>query len=205
MVVALAVGDAEALNALDKQIAASPSSALPRLDAAQLRLKSGEELDKALLDLEVATSLMPENPRGHYLYGQLMEEKGNAAAARAAYQTALTLRDDYDDARFRLAGLLLREGAFGEAVAAYARYAKAHPDATGARLQLAVALEKSGDAAGAEKELKALYAQAATRELAGRKLAELYDRLGKTREAAKVRDTVDPPKRKLRELKRSAR
>jgi Tfp pilus assembly protein PilF len=205
MVAALATEDAEALSTLDKQIAASPSSAVPRLDAAQLRLKAGEQLDRAMFDIDVAMSLAPENPRAHYLLGQLMEEKGEISAAKSAYTTALVLRDDYDDARFRMAGLLFREGAFADAAAAYGRYAKAHPEAVGARMQLAAALEKAGDNAGAEKELKAMYQAPATRELAGRKLAELYDRLGRPKDAAKVRQAVDPPKRQLRELKRSAR
>jgi tetratricopeptide (TPR) repeat protein len=205
LIAALAAEDADALMALDKQVAASPSSAVPRLDAAALRLKAGEQLDHAMLDIDVAMSLAPENPRAHYLFGQLMEEKGEVESAKRCYLTALALRDDYDDARFRLAGLLMREGAFAEAAQAYGRYTKTHPDATGARLQLASALEQSGDKQGAEKELKALYAAPASKLIAGRKLAELYDRLGKPKEAAKVRDAVDPPKPKLRELKRSAR
>jgi Tfp pilus assembly protein PilF len=205
LIATLAAEDADALMALDKQVVASPSSAIPRLDAAALRLKAGEQLDHAMFDIDVAMSLAPENPRAHYLFGQLMEEKGDTAAAKRSYLTALALREDYDDARFRLAGLLMREGAFADAAQAYGRYTKAHPDATGARLQLASALEQSGDSKSAEKELKALYAAPASKLLAARKLAELYERLNRPKDAAKVRDSVDPPKRKLRELNRSAR
>lgn len=195
----------EALAALDRKIAAEPSAPLLRLDAAQQRILLGEELDRALLDLEAARSIIPENPRAHFLYGQLMEERGEIASARDAYQTALALRDDYHDARFRLAGLLFQAGAFGEAAAAYAQYAKAHPEGTGARLQLAAALEKSGDAAGAERELKALHADPKTKELGGRKLLELYERQGRAKDATRLRASVEPAKRKLRDLKRSAR
>ena len=87
----------------------------------------------------------------------------------------------------------------------YARYVKGHAEATGARLQLAAAIEKAGNAAAAEKELKALYADPKTREMGGRKLADLYERVGRVREASKVRAAVDPAPRKLRDLKRSAR
>lgn len=204
VVTALLVAD-ESLGALDRQVASKPSDPFARIEAAQKRLQQGEELDRALLDLDVARSILPENPRVHFLYGQLMEERGDVAGARAAYETALALRDDYDDARFRLAGLLMQAQAFAEAAAAYGRYAKAHPDATGARLQHAAALEKSGDVAGAEKELKALFADAKTRGVAGFKLAELYERHGRHKEAVKVRAAVEPPKRKLRDLKPSGR
>jgi Tfp pilus assembly protein PilF len=193
------------LAALDRKIAKEPSNPLPRLDAAQKRILSGEELDRALLDLEAAKAMLPENPRVHFLYGQLMEERGEPQPAREAYQTAVALREDYDDARFRLAGLLFQQGAFAEAAAEYGRYAKGHPEASGARLQLAAAYEKAGDLKAAEKELKALYADPKTHELAGRKLVELYERTGRGKDAGKIRAAVEPPKRKLRDLKRSAR
>lgn len=195
----------ESLAELDRLIAKDPSAPLPRLDASAKRIANGEELDRALLDLDVARSIWPENPRAHFLFGQLMEERGDKDQARASYQTALGLRDDYDDARFRLAGLLFQSGAFADAAAAYARYVKAHPDATGARLQHALALEKAGDVHGAEKELKALYADAKTREMAGHKLVGLYERHGREKDAARLRGAVEPPKRKLRDLQRSAR
>lgn len=205
LVVTLLLGADETLAALDKRVSADPASALARLDAAQQRLLIGEELDRAMFDVDVARSLLPENPRAHFLFGQLMEEKGDKPAARASYETALGLRDDYDEARFRLAGLLFQGGAFAEAALAYGRYVKAHPEASGARLQHAVSLEKAGDVHAAEKELKSLYADAKTRELGGRKLLELYERHGREREATKLRAAVEPPKRKLRDLKPSGR
>jgi tetratricopeptide (TPR) repeat protein len=195
----------DSLAALDREIAKAPAAPLPRVDAAEKRLQAGEQLDRALLDLDVARAIIPENPRVHFLFGQLMEERGQKAEARLSYETALALRDEYDDARFRLAGLLFQQGAFTEAAEAYAKYVKAHPDATGARLQLAAAHEKAGDKAGAEKELKHLYQDPKTREMGARKLAELYDRTGRERDAARVRTSVEPPKRKLRDLQRSAR
>ncbi len=190
---------------LDRKIIAAPADAKARLAAAQLRLQNGEELDRALLDLDVARALEPENPHIHFLFGQLMEERGQAGEARASYQTALALKEDLEDARFRLAGLLFQSGAFSEAAQAYARYVKAHPDATGARLQLALAHEKGGDVHQAEKELKALQHDPKTHELATRKLIELYERTGREKDAAKLRTTSEPPKRKLRDLKPSAR
>jgi tetratricopeptide (TPR) repeat protein len=198
-------GASTELNALDRQIVTQPADPRPRLQAAELRVKAGEQLDRALLDVDVARSLSPEDPRAHYLFGLLMEERGEAATAKDAYQTALALNDTHDDARFRLAGLYFRERAFGPAAEAYGRYVKAHPDASGARLQLAAALEQMGDKSRAEAELKAMYADPKTREMAGRRLAELYDRSGREHDAAKIRAAVEPPRRRLRDLKRSAR
>ncbi len=158
-----------------------------------------------MMDLDAARSLAPENPRAHYLFGLMMEERGQLDAAEAAYRVALALRSDYDDAQFRLASLWYRAKKFDLAAPAYRDFVKAHPESTGAVLQLSSALELSGDLAGAEKTLKALYADKKTHDLGGRKLAELYDREGKPKDAAKVRAAIDPPKRQLRELKRSAR
>ncbi|MBK7863226.1 MAG: tetratricopeptide repeat protein [Archangiaceae bacterium] len=205
LVVALALCADDSLQALDRAVAARPSDPLPRLEAAQRRLQLGEELDRALFDADAARALLPENPRAHFVFGQLLEERGERAEARTAYQTALLLRDDYDDARFRLAGLLFQEQQWADAASAYGRYVKAHPEASGARLQLAAALEKQGDSKAAERELKAMLSDPKTHEVAGRRLAELYERTGRERDAKRLRSQVEPPKRKLRDLNRSAR
>ncbi|MBL8957846.1 MAG: tetratricopeptide repeat protein [Myxococcaceae bacterium] len=191
------------IGELDQRVAAAPTDAKARVEAALLRVQNGEQLDRALLDLDVARALEPENARIHFLFGQLMEERGQVAEARGSYETALALKDDFDDARFRLAGLLFQAGAFAQAAQAYARYVKTHPDATGARLQQALAHERAGEVALAEKELKALQHDHKTHELGTRKLLELYERHGREKDAARIRAEVEGPKRKLRDLKPS--
>lgn len=197
--------EAQCLAALDALVIASPDWILPRLEDARLRLKRGEGLDLAEAHLEAARSFNPENARGHYLWGMLMEERHNPAAAMAAYEVALALRSDYDDARFRLAGLQFAQADFKAAAATYRLYVKAHPEAVGARVQFALALERAGSAKEAEAELKKLFDAAATRQIGGRKLAEYYERIGHSGQAAKVRAAIEPPARKLRELQRSGR
>ncbi len=197
--------ESAALAALDALVVSFPDWILPRLENARLRLKRGEGLDRAEAHLEAARSFNPENARAHYLWGMLMEERRNAAAAIAAYEVAITLRSDYNDARFRLAGLQFAQGDFNAAAEAYRTFAAAHPEAIGARLQLALAAERSGSMKEAEQELKKLFGAPASRQIGGRRLAEFYERAGHAGQAAKVRAAIEPPTRKLRELKRSGR
>lgn len=192
--------DAEALVAVERVLRSDPSSALARLEAGRLRLKIGEDISLAEAELDAARSIAPENPRAHFLYGQVLEEQRRLPEAARAYEAALALRDDYDDARLRLAGLQVAARDFAGATAGYRKYTQAHPEATGARLQLAMALEKAGMESAAERELKALHALPATKEVAARRLADFYERQGKAKEAAKYRAFVDRPGRKLRPL-----
>lgn len=197
--------DAGAARVLARAVAAEPTWAMARLELGRLELKLGQHTDAALVHLDIARSLAPENPRAHYLYALAADEQGARRAARQALEVALELRDDYSDARYRLAGLLYADGDFLHAVAAYHVYVSNHPEATGARLQLATALERAGQAVDAEKELRALMQVPASRQLAGRRLAELLERQGRKSEAAKVRVAIDPPKKSLRQLKPSRR
>ncbi len=197
--------DARALEELEQLIAVDPVAVLPRLEAGRLRLKSGARLDLAEWHVDVARSLAPENPRAHYLWALVCEERGRRPAARRALEVALTLRPDYPDAQFRLAGVLFADGDFEGAATWYRAYAAQHPEATGARLQLAEALARGGQVAKAEAELRELMKGRQSALAAGRKLAELLERGGRTKEAAKLRAELDPPARKLRALKPSRR
>lgn len=197
--------DGAALAALDGLVAASPSWFLPRLEAGRLRLKSGVEMDHAEMDLDVARSLAPENPRAWYLWGLLCLERGRPAEARQALEAALELRSDYGDARARLGALLLSLGDFKAAVGALRAHAALHPEATAVRFQLAAALEGAGDVPGAESVLRELVRAPATRLGATPRLAVLLERTGRVAEAQHLRDAAAPPARVLRPLKPSAR
>ncbi len=197
--------EAAALAALDALIIQHPDWILPRLEDARLRLKRGEGLFLAEAHLEAARSFNPENARGHYLWGMLMEERRDSPAAMAAYGVALALRPDYDDARFRLAGLQLAAGDFAAAAEGYRAFVKAQPTVVAARLQLAVAAERSGAVKEAEAQLRKVFETPPSRAIGGRRLAELYERTGQKAAAQKVRAAIEPPPRKLRELQRSGR
>ncbi|MEW5738822.1 MAG: tetratricopeptide repeat protein [Myxococcota bacterium] len=195
--------DVGAAAILETAVAGDPTWAMARLELGRLQLKLGQRLEVAEAHLDIARSLAPENPRAHYLFALAADERGRRKDAVRALQVALALRDDYADARYRLAGLLYAEGDFARAAQAYADFAALHPEATGARLQLASALEQSGQEKQAEKELRKLMEVPASRPVAGRRLAELLERQGRAVEAQKVRHAVDPPKKQLRALKPS--
>jgi tetratricopeptide (TPR) repeat protein len=194
-----------AARALEKLVAASPSWDLARIESGRFWLAQGDGLDRAQFHLDAALSLAPENPRAHYLWGLLMNERQRSEEAVRSFEIALYLREDYDEARFRLAGLYQARGEFEQAVATWRTYLDRHKGELGPMLQLASALERAGKARDAEAELKKLYADPKTKELGGRKLAELYDRQGRTAEAARVRNAAIPKTQKKRDLLPSKR
>lgn len=196
--------DGAAIAVLEKAVRADPRWAMARVELGRLALKQGAS-DAALLHLDIARSLAPENPRAHYLFALAADEAGRRNESRRALEVALTLREGYADAQVRLAGLLSAEGDPRGAARVLEPYVQAHPEANGARLQLAEALVQSGDAKEAEHQLRGLLQVAALKVIAGRRLLTLLDSQGRTAEAEKVRQLIDPPRRQLRELKPSRR
>ncbi len=196
--------DGAAIVVLEKAVRADPRWAMGRVELGRLELKQGES-DSALLHLDIARSLAPENPRAHYLFALAADEAGRRNESRRALEVALALREGYADAQVRLAGVLSAEGEPRAAARMLEPYVAAHPEANGARLQLAEALVQSGEAKEAEHELRALLQVAALKVIAGRRLVALLDSQGRAAEAEKVRLAIDPPRRQLRELKPSRR
>lgn len=191
--------DTGALADLDARTRQDPGWALPRIESARIRLKRGEELDRAELDLEAASSLAPENPRAHYLLGVLMAERGRPPLAIAALERAVALKADYAEARQRLGALYFAGADWAKAEAQYRALAGVSD-----RLQLAAVLERQGRMSEAEAELKALYDAQPGSVVVARRLAELYDRTHRPKLAARVRANADPQtQRKLRQLKPS--
>lgn len=195
---------AGALVELEALVRRNPIWELPRLEAARLLLERGDALSRAQWHAEAARSLAPENPRAQYLAGLVLEEQGELRQAVDALETAVALREDFAQARFRLAGLLLaREPA--RAVHHYELLARQDPQSPGVRLQLAQALEASGALPAAEAALKAAARLPRGQEPAARRLIALYERTGRQGEAARWRKSLEVPKRSLRELRPSAR
>jgi tetratricopeptide (TPR) repeat protein len=195
----LAGDDDAAVALLEGAVRADPVAALPRLELGRLVLKSGAQPALAQQHLDAARALAPENPRAHYLYALAVEEQGQRLEARRSLEVALALRDDFPEARFRLAGLLFAQGDWGGAAAAYQRYLSSRPGETGARLQLAAALERDGAVSRAEATLRAMLTGPA-RPVATRRLAELLERQGRVGEAQRLRASLGaaaPAKRPL--------
>ena len=196
--------DGAALALLQIAVAGDPRWAMARVELGRLQLKQGAS-EQAFEQLDIARSLAPENPRAHYLFALAADEAGRRNESRRALEVALVLREGYADAQVRLAGVLSAEGDDAGAARLLRPYVAAHPEANGARLQFAEALVRSGDAAGAEKELRALLSVGSLKVLAGRKLLALLDSQGRSGEAQKLRQAIDPPARQWRELKPSSR
>ena len=196
--------DAAALSAIDALVREMPTWELPRLEAARLRLKTGLRVDLAEHDADVARSLAPENPRAHYLFALAADDQGHRIEARKALETALTYRADYGEAQTRLGGLLSAEGDYVAAAKIYQAYVSKNAADVGANVQLALALEKSGDAAHGESTLRNLSKVPAARPVALRTLAAMLERNGRSKEADQVRESLDGPKKKMRELNRSS-
>ena len=200
--------NAAALETLQALIQASPSSPLPRLEAARLRLKLGGDLDQTDQDLDVAASASLQNPQLHYLRGLVWEERGKPLHAVHAYEEALRLRPSYEEARFRLAGLCAATGDWLKAELHYRFLSTARPEWVQVRLQLAQAVEHQGRLADAEKILSHLKEEQPQNPQVLRPLAAFYERTGRAREAAKLLSAVpklaEPP-RKMRPLKPSRR
>lgn len=197
--------DTQALQQLEALTLVDPTWELCRLELARLRLKLGADAERAGWHADVARSLSPENPRAHYLFALAQDEAGHREAAIRALEVALTLRADFTDARFRLGGLLSSQARWTEAVAQWREVLRATPTATGARLQLAQALEKSGELKAAERELRALLSIEAVRIPAARRLIDLLENSRRHGEAVALRRALEAPSRALRPLKPSAR
>ncbi|MFL5322602.1 MAG: tetratricopeptide repeat protein [Myxococcaceae bacterium] len=195
-------GDDEgALKLADTLVHGYPNWVLPRLEAARLRLKKGEELGKAELDLEAAHSLAPENPRVHFLQALLFEEQGKPAAERKSLELALTMRDTYTEARAKLAGLCFAQQDFVCAEREY-RALCTVDSSIAIHLQLAATLDAQNKTADAETELKSILAEQPDQPVAKRRLADLYERTGRVDLANKLRGKPTEV-RKLRPLKKS--
>lgn len=195
----LALERLEALSVLD------PTWETSRMELARLRLKLGADAERAGWHADIARSLSPENPRAHYLFALAEDEAGRAESAIRALEVALTLRAEFPDARLRLATILSAQRRWREAVAQWRLYLATAPTATGARLQLALALDRAGELKAAERELRALSKLDAVRVVATRRLIDLLEHSHRASEAAALRRSLEVPGRVLRPLKPSGR
>jgi tetratricopeptide (TPR) repeat protein len=198
--------DAGALASLEALVRSRPTWELPRIEAARLMLKLGQEPARIQAQLDAAGALAPVNPRAHYLQGLLWEEQGRPRAAIQAFERALSYRAAFEDARVRLAALYLAQGDLLRAELNYALLARARPDWLQVRLQLAHVVEQQGRVEDAEHSLLALLQAQPEQPLVLRRLAELYERTGRPERAAPLRARLERstsrPKRPLQPSRR---
>ena len=199
--------DERALRAVEALVREQPSWALPRLEAGRMRLKRGEGIDAAELDLDVARSLAPENPRAHYLWGLLSSERGRPEQAASALRVALgparrLRRRALPAGRARLRRRALRRGR-GLARHLRGRAPRGHRRPPAARRRRwREPARRQGRREGARGSSPP---RPATRAVALSRLADLLQRQGRVAEAASVRSALEAPHRAMRPLQRSGR
>jgi tetratricopeptide (TPR) repeat protein len=191
-----------ALDAVEALVRQNPISDLARIEAVRLRLKVGRELERAEMHLEAVLAIAPENPRAHFLWALLMDERGRPQEAIRSLELAVVYRPDYADAHFHLAGNYFSAGDYPRAEREYRALERLRPEWTHARLQLAAVLEKEAKLDEAESALLKLTREQPDSPLFRRKLGEFYQRSNRPELAAKW---LSSPRKKMRELNRSAR
>lgn len=198
-----------ALELFDEAARADPGLGLAHLEWAIAAQHAGLAADRVRPRLTRALSLLPDNPRAHYVAAAFEESQGNLDAAREGYQLVLELRPSYAEASLRLGQAELARGAPAEALARFDDVLRADPDHVPALLGRTDAAEALGDLEKAESSLRHLVRihpdRVAYRQRLIRFLRE-HDLDKEARAEQKQLDRVDPRKaRKLRELRKSRR
>ncbi len=120
---------------------------LVKLGEAYLELRRYDEAEKVLKE---AVALRADVPRGQYNLALVAEQRGDAAAARTAYETETATNPGNYAAQFNLARLLLKEGRLPEATTRFQAAVDARPEFAEGYLYLAKALLDGGRLDGAE-------------------------------------------------------
>jgi tetratricopeptide (TPR) repeat protein len=203
---AAGAGDhAAAIDAYGRAIAADPNLGLAYVEKAESHLLFDNDQLAINALLVRAIALLPDNPRAHLRYAEVLRADGDEAGAEREWRSALALRSDLSEARIGLADLLARRGDRAGATAELERVIRERPTSVQARVQLAELLDSSGRTLDAAKQLEAA-ARAAERSAdLYRRAARMYETAGDARTAASLRaiaDRLDPPGkiRKLRPL-----
>jgi predicted Zn-dependent protease len=133
-------------------------------------------------------TLRADVPRGQYNLALVAEQRGNAGAARAAYDAEIAANPKNYGAQFNLGKLLMKEGRLADATSRFRAAVEARPDFAEGYLYLAKALLDAGNLAGAERAARDGLDRrpaASIAPLGHYVLADVYSRLGRENEAAR--------------------
>ena len=196
--------DAGALAVAEQVERAQPAWALAHLEGGRLALKLGE-LDRARLEISIGCVLAPENPRGQFLQGELLEEQGVFDEAAQAFERALDYRAGYEDAHRHLGTLYLQLGDPHRAEQHLQEALAASPGDLLLQLQLAQAVEAEGRVDDAQRTLELAHRAHPAARLVTERLAAFYRRHGLADRADALEEALRRPARKLRPLRPSRR
>jgi protein O-GlcNAc transferase len=134
---------AEALDWLERAVAAAPANAVYRLSLGQALTGTGRP-QAAVAAYRQATDLSPELPEAWFAFGIALQTTGQRREAAAAYECVLALRPDHGDAAHNLASALDQLGELEAAIAAYRRALAQQPGRATTLNNLGSALSRSG-------------------------------------------------------------
>ncbi len=158
---------------------------LVKLAEAQLGLR---RYDAAETLLKEAVALRADVPRGHYNLALVYEQRGNGAAARAAYEAEVATNPRNYGAQFNLGKVMMAEGRTAEAVLRFQAAVAARPEFAEGYLYLSKAQLDAGNLAAAADSARQGLTLTPAREMAPLGhyvLADVYSRQGRENEAAR--------------------
>jgi predicted Zn-dependent protease len=115
---------------------------------------SAETAAEAKKELEAELEINPKSASAVFVLGEIARRAGAWDEAIRQFSRAMQLDAGFLEACFGLGISLSATGKYAEAIAPLERYAKGVPDDPAGHYQLAVAYSRTGNKAGAERELK---------------------------------------------------
>jgi tetratricopeptide (TPR) repeat protein len=143
---------AEARGSLLRAAALNPRQADVRLQLGSVYALE-KKWDLALREFELGRQLSPADPRPPQFAADALWKLNRRTEAIESLRTALQLKPDFVDARYRLAELLATMDRVPEAAREFEEVVRSRPDHLRARLNLAVALARLGRADQALRQL----------------------------------------------------
>lgn len=178
---------AKALEVLTKGLALDIDRApfLVKLGEAYLELERYDEAERVLTE---AIGLRADVPRAQYNLALVQEQRGNASAARAAYEAEVAANPKNYGAHFNLGRILAREGRTADAARQFRASIEARPEFAEGHLYLAKAMLDLGELQPAEAAAKqglSLNPDRTIAPLGHFVLADVYSRIGRDGDAAR--------------------
>ncbi len=195
----------DAILAYERALQADSRSGYAHLEWALTAQELGMDETQIREHLVEALTLLPKNPRAHFISGFFFESVDDSDRAVANYRKALKLRPKYQEAHLRLGGILHGQNKPDQAMPHYQNVIELDPRNLGARIALATIAEQGQDPEEAElhlREIVRFHGQHAGHHL---RLIRFLIRIGeqKKADAAKrqLKIIAPLPTRKLRDLK----
>jgi tetratricopeptide (TPR) repeat protein len=150
--------NAEAMQVVDKLVAANPKDVSPKSVKAGLLLASGdaERIDLAVKYLEEIVKTQPDDPIAHYNLGRALWAQGNLPMARGQFEESIKKRPNFLPPRYHLAEIDIASRQFAPAFRYANEILTLQPNDPKARLLLASSQQGSGQLKDARKTLDAL-------------------------------------------------